>query len=133
VRTLALIGFSMLKEKILYGNKRQTIRKLRKTPIKRGERLHLYYHLRQRDCESLGSWTCTEVFYIRMFSLSHVIEAVDLVGECGLIVLHHTMTEEEVLNLAKRDGFNTTEELFTALDKMHGSQNGKQIFQVIRW
>lgn len=130
---MALLGFSILRDALYYGNKRQTIRKLRKTPIKKGERLHLYYHLRRSDCESLGSWTCKETFFIRMFSQPHIIEIVNLLGEKGLIVRNHAMTESEALDLAKRDGFTSTQELFTALERMHGRQDGSQVFQVIRW
>ena len=72
-----------------------------------------------------------------MFSVSHVIQVIDLeaylVGERGLIMVQHTMTEDEVLDLAKRDGFNSVQELFATLEKMHGPQDGSQIFQIVRW
>lgn len=130
---MALLGFSMLKDALLYGNKRQTIRKLRKTPIKKGERLHLYFKLRTPQCESLGSWACTETFYIRFFGTPLGIQLIELVGENKTVIVQHTMTDDEALDLAKRDGFNSVQELFTALEKMHGPQDGSQIFQVIRW
>jgi len=126
---LALLGFTVFKEKILYGNKRQTIRKLRKTPIKKGERLHLYWHLRQRDCESLGSWTCMETFFVKLFFTPLVIQILNDAHGYGV----RNMTDEEALDLAKRDGFTSVQELFTTLERMHGPQDGSQVFQVIRW
>jgi predicted transcriptional regulator len=63
---MPLIGFTVFKDKILSGEKTQTIRKLRKNPIIVGDHLYLYWHLRQKDCEKLGEATCTEVFQIRI-------------------------------------------------------------------
>lgn len=57
-----LLGFTVFKEKILDGTKTQTIRKLRKRPIKEGDKLYLYWYLRQKDCEKLGESICTEEF-----------------------------------------------------------------------
>jgi hypothetical protein len=45
-----LLGFSVFKEKILSGEKRQTIRILgKRRPPRVGETLRLYWHLRRRD------------------------------------------------------------------------------------
>jgi hypothetical protein len=54
-----LLGFSVFKEKILSGEKRQTIRILgKRRPPRVGEALRLYWHLRRRDCELLREAKC---------------------------------------------------------------------------
>ena len=65
---MPLIGFTVFKEKILDGTKTQTTRKFRKHPIKVGDKLYLYWHTRQKDCEKLGEAICTEVMTIQMHS-----------------------------------------------------------------
>ena len=56
---MPLLGFTTFKDKLLDGTKKQTVRKLRKHPIKVGDKLYLYWHLRQKDCEKLGEGVCT--------------------------------------------------------------------------
>jgi hypothetical protein len=54
-----LLGFSVFKEKILSGEKRQTIRILgKRRPPRVGETLRLYWHLKKRDCELLREAKC---------------------------------------------------------------------------
>jgi len=57
-----ILGFTVFKDKILNGEKRQTIRKARKIPIKVGDTLYLYWKLRTRQCELLKAVKCTEAF-----------------------------------------------------------------------
>lgn len=58
---MPLLGFSKLKDKLLNGSKTQTIRKPRKRPFKLGDKLYIYWHLRQRDCEKLGEGIVTKL------------------------------------------------------------------------
>jgi hypothetical protein len=51
---MALLGFSVLKDKLQDRSKCQTIRLPRKQPFKVGEKVYIYWHLRQKDCEKLG-------------------------------------------------------------------------------
>ncbi len=60
------ISFSVFKDKILSGEKTQTIRKLRKNPIKVGDRLHLYWHQRSPDGVLLFKTICTEIISVRI-------------------------------------------------------------------
>ncbi len=118
----------MLKEQILSGEKKQTIRKLRKTPFKKGDRLDLYFHLRKPECESLGSFTCTDAFYIRIYPSMRSIQLCDLEGKPSTF-----MSGLEILEVAQRDGFKNVDALFTALQGMHGPIDNSQVWQVIRW
>jgi hypothetical protein len=58
---MPLIGFTVFKEELLAGKKCQTIRRPRKLPLKVGDKLHVYWHPRQKDCEKLGETTITSI------------------------------------------------------------------------
>jgi hypothetical protein len=58
---MPLLGFTKLKEKLLDGSKTQTIRKLRKHPLKVGDILHIYWKLRTKECEKLGDAKITKI------------------------------------------------------------------------
>lgn len=51
---MPLIGFSVLKEKLLDGSKTQTIRLPRKTPLKQGDKVYIYWKPRTKQCEKIG-------------------------------------------------------------------------------
>ena len=59
---MPLLGFSVFHDEAKNGIKRQTIRRHRKQPIKVGDTLYLYWHLRQKDCLLLRKAKCTETF-----------------------------------------------------------------------
>lgn len=62
------LSFSVFKDKILSGAKRQTIRSVRKNPIKEGDKLFLYWKQQSpKDCEELGEATCTSVKPITIY------------------------------------------------------------------
>ena len=63
---MVTISFSLFKEKILANQKRQTIRQLRKYPIKVGDKLELYWKLRTKETELLKEVTCREVINIKL-------------------------------------------------------------------
>jgi len=122
---MALIGFTVFKDKILDGTKKQTIRKLRKKPVMVGERLHLYWKLRTKQCESLGSYTCKDTFRITIAGRNTILHS-DGQSDARLL------SDDEIADLAVRDGFNNGGEMFVALTKMHKNWEG-EVFQVIRW
>ena len=134
---MALLGFTVFKEKILDGSKRQTIRKLRKSPIKIGEELHLYWKLRTRACEKLIDATCSETFFITP------IVTRDTDGSLLMGSMHKHMEPDrlddeilrgdDLLDLARRDGFTSFMDMIELLERMHGRLDGNKIFQVIRW
>lgn len=51
---MPLLGFTVFKDKLVSGEKCQTIRKPRKRPLKLGDVLHVYWMLRTKECEKLG-------------------------------------------------------------------------------
>ena len=126
---MALLGFTIFREKILDGTKCQTIRKLRKHPVKLGEKLYLYWHLRQRDCERLRTETCIEHFLIN-------IQSEYWVGRQRLRILKFENGEwvpmgyRETLDIAVRDGFKDDVEMLLWFEAKHPLP---QIFEVIRW
>ena len=127
---MPLLGFSVFKEKVQDGTKKQTIRKLRKYPIKEGDKLFLYWHTRRPDCEKLGETTCTETYRISM--------SIDDEGELCIVHLPESMGNSWKLNfgsmqaLAQLDGFNNVYEMRDWFKKTHSNLDG-ETFQVIRW
>jgi hypothetical protein len=61
VKVMALLSFSVFKEKILSGAKRQTIRAVRKNPIKVGDKLYMWWKSRSPEREKLGESTCKSI------------------------------------------------------------------------
>ena len=104
-----LIGFTVLKDKVQSGEKRQTIRRHRKLPVKVGNILYLYWHLRQKDCELLRVEKCVETF----------------TKPWGML----KVSEE----IAKRDGFKSSTEMREWFNKTHHLPDDKDLFDVIRW
>lgn len=105
---MPLIGFTVLKEKVLNGEKRQTIRKARKRPVKVGDTLYLYWHLRRKDCELLKVVKCTETFRKPWAMLA---------GS---------------LDVAVRDGFKDASEMRKWFVEKHNPYF-TDLFDVIRW
>lgn len=66
-----LLGFTILKEKLLDGSKTQTIRKPRKHPIKVGDTLYIYWKLRTKECEKLGEAIVTNVVRKRLVDIDN--------------------------------------------------------------
>lgn len=126
---MPLLGFTVFKDKILDGSKTQTIRKLRKYPIKENDRLFLYWHPRQKDCEKLGESICMETYRISL-SIDQgelcVLRLHDGLGCCSKLPYF------KVLMLANDDGFKTVEEMKSWFLKTHGNLDG-ETYQVIRW
>ena len=126
---MPLLGFTIFKAKILDGSKTQTIRKLRKHQIKEGDKLYLYWHPRQKDCEKLGEAVCIEEYKISL--------SVDQ-GQLCVIRLHSGLGNSQrlpyfkVLILANDDGFQTVEDMKNWFLNTHSSLGG-EIFQVIKW
>jgi len=58
---MVLLGFTVLKEKLLDHTKCQTIRSPRKRPFKVGDELQIYWKLRTKNCEKLGEGRVTKV------------------------------------------------------------------------
>jgi len=126
---MPLIGFTVFKEKIQNLDKRQTIRKLRKHPVKVGDTLYLYWKLRTKKCEKLMVTKCTEHFLV-------IISSEYWVGRQRIRIMKHEkgewvpMSYKETVDLAVRDGFKDDVEMLLWFTKRHPLS---QIFEVIRW
>lgn len=105
---MPLLGFSVMKQKLLDGSKTQTIRKPRKFPIQIGEKLYIYWKLRTKKCEKLGEGIVTKIDRKRLLDL----------------------TEEE----AKKDGFLDKAGLLAWFLNKHGLEGHRtKKFDVITW
>ena len=107
---MVLIGFSVLREKILTGKKRQTIRKPRKRAYKSTDILNLYWKIRTKNTQHLFDAPLTKVtrIWFRDFS------------------------EELALN----DGFKSLKEMQTWFQKTHRDyidSHEYKGFDVIEW
>jgi len=108
--SMALLGFQKeFAELVRTGQKTQTIRTLRKYPVKVGERLYLYVGLRTKKCEKLGEGICTRIMEIQI-NKNSVVEV-----NC---VLYPNI--DHLDKRAHDDGFSSWEEMRDWFDKMHG-------------
>ncbi len=124
-----LLGFTVFKDKILDGSKTQTIRKPRKHPIKVGNKLYLYWHPRQKDCEKLGETTCIEEFTIRL-DREYFLGRYHLTIARFLDPKWKDMTfSEDGIDLIHRDGFKDSNEMLA----FFSHYPLPEVFQVIRW
>jgi hypothetical protein len=136
---MPLLGFTVFKEEVRNGIKRQSIRKLRKYPIKVGDKLWMYWHTRQKDCEFLREDLCTQVMTIRFcydpnFCGGGPVLRVDKVGNepDEKAYVTRQLRPMEVEDLAIRDGFKNELEMADWFYKTH-KELSQLTFQVIRW
>ncbi len=122
------LSFSVFREKILSGEKTQTIRVLRKRPFQVGDKLYLYWHQRSKDCEKLGEVICTEAFRI-WFVVGWKYIGIFVRVERGD---YAPLSRQEMDYLARRDGFTDVEEMVAWFRKTYRYINDLK-FQVIRW
>lgn len=105
---MPLLGFSVFKDKILNGEKRQTIRKARKIPIKVGDTLYLYWKPRTKQCELLKVVKCTESLRLKFLEFC----------------------DDE--DIARNDGFENVAEMKEWFEK-HYDLKPEDLFDIIRW
>jgi hypothetical protein len=107
-KTMPALSFSVFKDKILDGSKRQTIRAVRKRAIATGDKLFLYWKQQSpKDCEKLGEATCIKVAPITITELGASCEDIGVRYYC--------------LDLfAQADGFDDWDEMREYFDKNYG-------------
>jgi len=97
---MALISFSVFPDKIESGAKVQTIRSLRKYPIKEGDRLYLWCKSRSpKDKRKLGESICSKITPI-VINENHI--------KVGGAIVHDRLSLE---HFASRDGFDSWSEM----------------------
>ena len=102
------LSFTVMRDKLLNGTKSQTIRKRRKTPLKVGDKLYIYWKMRTKECKLLGM---SEVVSIKTKLLSDV-------------------THEEAI----ADGFSCRDELWRWFSKKYGGYgNTRGLWTIIKF
>lgn len=117
------VNFSVFIDKILSGEKRQTIRKAGKKweNVKAGDKLTLYTGLRTKKCRKLGEAEVESIedIVIRIGFLWSFV----CVGEIEV-------SEDEALEIAKADGFDCIRDFFEFFNNHYGLHfTGK----IIKW
>jgi len=126
---MPIISFSVFKEKIQNGTKKQTIRKLRKYPIKTDDLLYLWWKSRTPQRERLGYAACSEQFLVKMSIIDNGFNVYFHVWPVGKT---EELSCEERAKLAELDGFDSITEMVEWFHKTHGEMH-EECFQVIRW
>ena len=99
------LSFSIAKDKIISGAKRQTIRAVRKRAIAAGDKLYLYWKQQSpKDCEKLGEATCTSVKPIKI--------------SYGAVYCNIPIASLESFAIA--DGFDNWDDLVQYFEKNYG-------------
>ena len=106
--------------KVESGEKRQTIRAIRKTPFKEGDILYLYTGMRTRSCRKLGEAKALEVQSIA------IIQSIE-----NVLIDEIALDKEEIIELAKSDGFDSSYDFFGFFAETYK----EEIFegQIIKW
>ena len=105
-------------DKVERGEKRQTIRSLRKNPVKVGDKIYLYTGQRTSSCRKLGDVICREIVDITIS------------GHGAVVVNDKPLDDKEKHEMAIADGFETWPDMLQWFRNQHGfSFEG----QIIRW
>lgn len=119
------VNFSVFIDKILSGEKRQTIR--RASPkwanVKAGDKLTLYTGLRTKKCRKLGEAIVKKIWEVKFYE-EGLIGAITCEGE-------YWLTTNEITRLAKLDGFDDVYDFWNFFDA-HYSERPIEM-RVIRW
>ncbi|MBE3115934.1 hypothetical protein IMZ68_01895 [Candidatus Bathyarchaeota archaeon] len=103
------LSFIVFHDEVKDGKKRQTIRRNRKQPIKVGDTLYLYWHLRRKDCHLLRKAKCIETF-TKPWRMLKVFE-----------------------DIAKCDGVESATDMCEWFNRTQDLPDDKELFDVIRW
>ncbi|WP_202320412.1 ASCH domain-containing protein [Archaeoglobus neptunius] len=129
---MVAISFSTFRDKLLSGEKDQTIRPYSENRYHllkvRRKRIQVYWKQRTKECEKLFEAEPTEVFTVFLDPDSHCIYRYDdHVGKTWIPV-------EEQEEIVRRDGFRDVEEFFEFFTRMYGEEYlWDNIFMVIRF
>ncbi len=127
------LNFTVFIDKILSGDKTQTIRTPRKHPIKPGDKLYLYTGMRQKNCRPLGEAVCSIIEEINIVSYGKTYGGT----YCGVLEERHSLfkyPDEYALLVAKADGFDSINDFFEFFIKTYKmkTQEYKE-FDIIKW
>lgn len=119
------VNFSVFIDKILSGEKRQTIRRAgpKWANVKAGDKLTLYTGLRTKQCRKLGEAVVESVGNM-VFYRAGLIAIITHYGEIWL-------TEDQVDELIRRDGFDDVYDFWKFFDAHYPERPIRM--KVIRW
>jgi len=106
-------------ESVQIGEKAQTIRRRRKRRTRPGDRLYLYTGMRSKRCRMLRQEVCTEVISIDIYP-----RRVEVGGK--------PLDLDELDDLARADGFDSIEALWSFFDETYGLPLVHQM-RIVRW
>ena len=120
------VNFTVFIDKILSGEKRQTIRRASQkwANVKAGDKLTLYTGLRTKECRKLGEAVVESNQTILLNPSFCGIKKFPLSGA-------YWLTDEEESILAKQDGFDNLDDFWAFFENHYGDNMG--LFKVIRW
>lgn len=124
------VNFTVFIDKILSGEKRQTIRRagFKWKSVKVGDKLTLYTGLRTKQCRKLGEAVVESVGKV-VFYRAGLIAVVTRYGENWLT--EFWLTEDEVDELVRRDGFGDVHDFWKFFDAHYPKRPIGM--NVIRW
>jgi hypothetical protein len=111
---MAGISFSVFREQILSGAKRQTIRAVRKNPIKEGETLYMWWKQRSPKREKLGETKCINIAPITIRKDGYSIQSEKFFNS-GEFTDYLSLSLMAIAN-----GFKDWQELVEFFEKAHG-------------
>lgn len=127
------LNFTVFTDKIISCKKQQTIRPVRKRPIKPGDKLYLYTGMRHKNCRKLGEAVCSNVEEINIISYGKTYRGT----YCGVLEARHSLfkfPDEYALLIAREDGFDSLNDFFAFFIKTYKmkTQEYKE-FDIIKW
>jgi hypothetical protein len=140
---LPALNFTVFVDKILSGEKQQTIRPIRKRPIKPGDKIYLYTGMRHKNCRKLGEAFCDRIQLVSLTIFSkqtcHSTGQISICkenSESGITITRWTRayTREQIDRIVKDDGFKNDQEFIDFFDNSYNLINYKpKLFNIIKW
>lgn len=123
------LNFKVFIDKILYGEKCQTIIPKRKYPIKKGDKLFLYTGMRTNNCKKLGEAVCNEIIPIKFEKTKFW-----LLAELKTPIDHYIFSWDEITSLVRADGFKGYYDFVDFFIKTYNFKTGDfKEFDIIKW
>lgn len=122
------INFTMFTDKILSGEKCQTIRLPRKREIKPGDKIKLCAGMYTNNYKVLGEVVCSEVNIIWIYIDCKQVFTIE-----KLVNIPRRLSFEQVKQLAKEDGFENIPEFSKFFKKHYGIHKKCKEFHIIKW
>ena len=121
------VNFTVFIDKILSGEKRQTIRKAsaKWANVKAGDKLTLYEGLRTKQCRKLGEAVVESITPIEIKSEKRMIA-----GIWGEVMMGVYLTCEEIEKLAQDDGFYYISDFLKFFNSHYGEHF---VGNIIKW